>query len=98
MINNHAIANLIREDKVHQIYSQLQLNQNKTGMQTQSQAIIEALSQLKISKENALRFATNKDEIERAAVASSMGVWTEGCNTSTPAYKLETFLDFMSHI
>jgi len=73
MINNHAIANLIREDKVHQIYSQLQLNQNKTGMQTQSQAIIEALAQLKITKENALRFATNKDEIERAAVASSTG-------------------------
>lgn len=84
MINNHAIANLIREDKVHQIYSQLQLNQNKTGMQTQSQAIIEALAQLKITKENALRFATNKDEIERAAVASSTGGYGRKAVTPPP--------------
>lgn len=35
MITNPAIANLIREDKVHQLYSQMQLNQLGTGMTTQ---------------------------------------------------------------
>ncbi len=29
MITNHAISNLIREDKVHQIYSQMQLGQRQ---------------------------------------------------------------------
>jgi len=39
MITNHAISNLIREDKVHQIYSQMQLGQGNTGMQTQTQVL-----------------------------------------------------------
>ena len=37
LVNNHAIANLIREDKTPQIYSQMQLNQAETGMTTQTQ-------------------------------------------------------------
>jgi len=39
MTTNHAIANLIREDKVHQLYSQMQLGQGDTGMQTQAQVV-----------------------------------------------------------
>src|SRR5690606_3966190 len=34
MIPNAAIRNLIREDKVHQIYSQMQVGQGRSGMQT----------------------------------------------------------------
>ena len=34
MVPNAAIRNLIREDKVHQIYSQMQIGQSKHGMQT----------------------------------------------------------------
>src|SRR5437773_853326 len=34
MIPNPAIRNLIREDKVHQIYSSMQVGQPKFGMQT----------------------------------------------------------------
>lgn len=66
MVTNPAIANLIREDKVHQIYSQLQLNQSKTGMQTLSQVIIELVKSRLITKEDALRFATNYEEVSRA--------------------------------
>src|SRR6266576_1417610 len=40
MIPNAAIRNLIREEKVHQIYSQMQVGQSKFGMQTMSQALI----------------------------------------------------------
>jgi twitching motility protein PilT len=73
LINNPAIANLIREDKVFQIYSQMQLNQGKTGMQTLAQVLIELVRNGVIDKENALRFATNKDEVERAVSPSGGG-------------------------
>lgn len=66
LINNPAIANLIREDKVHQIYSQLQLGQSKTGMQTLSQVLIDLVKARIISREDALRFATNREEVERS--------------------------------
>ncbi|MEK7366522.1 MAG: type IV pilus twitching motility protein PilT, partial [candidate division NC10 bacterium] len=39
MVPNAAIRNLIREDKVHQIYSTMQTGQEKFGMQTQNQAL-----------------------------------------------------------
>lgn len=63
LINNHAIANLIRENKVHQIYSQMQLNQQETGMLTQTQAMIKAVRANMISKENAMRYSTNLQEL-----------------------------------
>jgi twitching motility protein PilT len=34
-----AIRNLIREDKVHQIYSQMQMGQDRFGMQTMNQSL-----------------------------------------------------------
>ncbi len=34
MVPNAAIRNLIREDKLHQIYSQMQMGQGGSGMQT----------------------------------------------------------------
>ena len=44
MVPNPAIRNLIREDKIHQIYSQMQVGQAKFGMQTINQSLA-ALSQ-----------------------------------------------------
>lgn len=63
LINNNAVANLIRENKVHQIYSQMQLNQQVTGMVTQTQAMVKAVKANLISKENALRYSTNMQEL-----------------------------------
>ena len=39
MVPNPAIRNLIREDKIHQIYSQMQIGQDKFGMQTMNQSL-----------------------------------------------------------
>ena len=36
---NPAIRNLIRDDKVHQIYSSMQTGQEKLGMQTMNQSL-----------------------------------------------------------
>jgi twitching motility protein PilT len=64
LITNHAISNLIREDKVHQIYSQMQLGQGDTGMQTQTQALQKFLREGKISKDVALQFANKPKELQ----------------------------------
>jgi len=65
MIPNHAIANLIREDKIHQLYSQMQLGQGTTGMQTQTQILIKLRKQGLITKEDALQYANKPDELEK---------------------------------
>lgn len=63
LINNNAVANLIRENKVHQIYSQMQLNQQTTGMVTQTQAMVKAIRSNLITKDSALRYSTNLQEL-----------------------------------
>ena len=65
MITNPAIANLIREDKVHQLYSQMQLNQQGTSMTTQTQEIVEFLRKKLINKETALQYSNKPDELIR---------------------------------
>ena len=42
MVPNAAIRNLIREDKVHQIYSAMQVGQLENGMQTFNQSLAHA--------------------------------------------------------
>lgn len=71
LITNPAIANLIREDKVHQLYSQMQLNQNVTGMTTQTQELMKYLQARQITKEDARRMSNNPEELER--VINSLG-------------------------
>ncbi|QKF92647.1 type IV pilus twitching motility protein PilT [Campylobacter sp. CCUG 57310] len=63
LINNPAIANLIRENKVHQIYSQMQLNQQMTGMTTQTQALTKAVKLGQITKDMAMRYSTSQQEL-----------------------------------
>jgi len=65
LVTNHAIANLIREDKVHQIYSQMQLGQEGTGMQTQTQALVKFMRDGKISRDVALQFANKPEELAK---------------------------------
>ena len=63
LISNPAIQNQIREDKVHQIYSQMQLNQTETHMTTQTQQLVEFLQKKIISKENAIKSSNRPDEL-----------------------------------
>lgn len=65
MVTNHAIANLIREDKVHQIYSQMQLGQADSGMQTQTQVLLKLVQQKTISKQHALQYSNKPDELKK---------------------------------
>jgi len=65
MIPNPAIRNLIREEKVHQMYSQMQVGQNKFGMQTMSQALVALVQQNLIAPEEALARATEPEEVRQ---------------------------------
>jgi twitching motility protein PilT len=77
MIPNPAIRNLIREDKIHQIYSAMQLGQEKFGMQTFNQALYSLYSQRLITLETALSSSSNIDElqdmIDRGSVTGAVG-------------------------
>ena len=63
LITNPAVQNQIREDKVHQIYSQMQLNQQETHMTTQSQQLVELLQKRVISRENAIKNSNRPEEL-----------------------------------
>ncbi|MFC1642443.1 type IV pilus twitching motility protein PilT [Myxococcota bacterium] len=63
MVPNVAIRNLIREDKVHQVYSQMQVGQIRYGMQTLNQCLFSLHSRRLISLEEALGHAYELDEL-----------------------------------
>ena len=63
LIPNAAIRNLIREDKIHQLYSAMQLGQEKFGMQTYNQSLYSLYSQRLIKLETALGSSSNVDEL-----------------------------------
>ncbi len=65
MVPNAAIRNLIREDKVHQIYSQMQIGQEKFGMQTMNQSLFSLFRKRLISLEDALGRSQDQDELKK---------------------------------
>jgi twitching motility protein PilT len=73
MIPNPAIRNLIREEKVHQIYSQMQVGQSKFGMQTMSQVLVGLVQRNLISAEEAIGHATEVDEVRSALGQPRLG-------------------------
>src|SRR5690348_4533160 len=64
MVPNAAIRNLIREDKIHQIYSAMQSGQEKFGMQTFNQALATAYANRQISLETALQRSSLPEELQ----------------------------------
>jgi twitching motility protein PilT len=63
LVPNAAVRNLIREDKIHQIYSSMQSGQDKFGMQTFNQALATAYFQKHITMEMAMSRSSNQDEL-----------------------------------
>ncbi len=64
MVPTPAIRNLIREDKVHQIYSAMQTGQEKVGMQTANQSLASLHMAGKITLETAMLASSNRDELQ----------------------------------
>src|SRR6187402_1222290 len=64
LVPNAAIRNLIREDKIHQIYSMMQTGQDKFGMQTFNQALATLYHKKTITLEAAMQRSANADELK----------------------------------
>jgi len=64
MVATPAIRNLIREDKVHQIYSQMQVGQTKYGMQTMNQALYLHIQNGDLGVADALNHSNDVEELQ----------------------------------
>ncbi len=73
LIPNAAVRNLIREDKVHQIYSSMQSGQDKFGMQTFNQSLASLYLQKQITLETALLRSSMPDDLQEM-IARGVGV------------------------
>jgi twitching motility protein PilT len=63
LVPTPAIRNLIREDKIHQIYSAMQTGQEKLGMQTMNQSLATWYHRRQITADTALSASSNRDEL-----------------------------------
>jgi twitching motility protein PilT len=77
LVPNPAIRNLIREDKIHQIYSMMQTGQAKFGMQTMNQSLLELYNRGHLSHEDAISRSSVPEELitmlQRASAAPGRG-------------------------
>ena len=64
LIPTSAIRNLIREDKIHQIYSSMQTGQDKFGMQTFNQSLSQLVLTKQIKAEDAVAKSSNAEELQ----------------------------------
>jgi twitching motility protein PilT len=76
MVPNPAIRNLIREDKIHQIYSQMQIGQDKFGMQTMNQSLASLYQRRLISMDDALARSNDVEELRTLIGGGSATVVT----------------------
>ena len=72
MVPNPAIRNLIREDKVHQVYSQMQVGQTKFGMQTFNQSLGVAYAKRLVTLEEAMARSSDPDELKNILASGSV--------------------------
>jgi twitching motility protein PilT len=82
MIPNPAIRNLIREDKIHQIYSSMQTGQLKFGMQTFNQSLSELVLRGDITQDMAMSYSSNQDELRELI---NRGVGTQNMGQGAPS-------------
>ena len=64
LVPTPGIRNLIREDKVHQIYSAMQTGQEKLGMQTMNQSLATLVFRRLITNETAMKASSNREELQ----------------------------------
>ena len=63
LVPTPGIRNLIREDKVHQIYSAMQTGQEKLGMQTMNQSLATLVFRRLITQDTAINASSNREEL-----------------------------------
>jgi twitching motility protein PilT len=83
MVPNAAIRNLIREDKVHQIYSSMQVGQAKFGMQTFNQSLASLVVKRLITQDDAFARSSDPEEL-RNILASGAAAGTMPGHSAMP--------------
>jgi twitching motility protein PilT len=78
LIPTSAIRNLIREDKVHQIYSAMQVGQLRYGMQTFNQSLASLVARRQITADLAVSMSSNPEELKEMIARGAVGLQTEG--------------------
>lgn len=83
LVPTPGIRNLIREDKVHQIYSAMQTGQEKLGMQTMNQSLATLVFRRLITNETAMKASSNREELQEminrgAGVVAGAGLGRPG--------------------
>lgn len=73
LMPNQAIRHLIRDDKTHQIYSQMQMGQKNSGMQTYNQALVRLVQQRIISKDHAQEYSPDRQEFDKMLATADTG-------------------------
>jgi twitching motility protein PilT len=89
LVPTPAIRNLIRDDKIHQIYGAMQTGQEKAGMQTANQSLASLYQRRLITLETALSSSSNKDELQEminrgVGVVAGAGMGRPGGPVSRP--------------
>jgi twitching motility protein PilT len=72
MVTTPAIRNLIREEKLHQIYSAMQAG-HKFGMQTMNQSLVDLINKRRITREEGLNRSTLPEELEQLLKSAPSG-------------------------
>jgi twitching motility protein PilT len=83
LVPTPGIRNLIREDKVHQIYSAMQTGQEKLGMQTMNQSLATLYFRRQITLDTAMTASSNREELQEminrgAGVVAGAGLGRPG--------------------
>ena len=84
LIPNSAVRNLIREDKIHQIYSMMQTGSEKYGMQTLNQSLARLYRERKITLETAVGISSNQEELLDLVGRGKSSVTTAGGTAAAP--------------
>jgi twitching motility protein PilT len=89
MVPTPAIRNLIRDDKIHQIYGAMQTGQEKLGMQTQNQSLASLHMRRLISLDVAMGASSNRDELQDminrgVGVVAGAGLGQRGATSARP--------------
>jgi twitching motility protein PilT len=82
MAPNMAIRNLIREDKIHQVYAIMQTGQSKYGMQTFNQSLATLYFRKQITLQTALQRSSQPDELQEM-INRGVGIIEDDLHSTT---------------
>ena len=83
LIPTSAIRHLIREDKLHQVYSAMQSSSDAVGMQTMNQSLESLYARRMITLDDAIGYSSNREEL-RAAITRRSAVQGGGGTHALP--------------